>query len=144
MDPMTLAAAAVTIAAPYFGEAGKAAAKKAGEAAVAQVEALVGAIRQKFGANKDDYAEQTLARLEQQPEAEGRRRALTDLVAEKAEADPAFAQELTNLVEAAKQNPTTMQFLTQVYGGTVGEIFNIGSVQTLNVGRREDEKPRAT
>ena len=144
MDPMTLAAAAVAIAAPYLSEAGKAAAKKAGEAVGNQVEAVVKAIRQKFEADQDDYGKQTLARLEQQPEAEGRRRALTDVVAEKAEADSAFAQELMGLVEAAKQNPTTMQFLTQVYGGTVGEIFNIGSVQTLNVGRRDDEKPRLT
>jgi hypothetical protein len=138
MEPTALAAAAVSIVAPYLAEAGKAAAKKAGEAAVSRVEAVLGAIKAKFQADQDEFAEQTLARLEAQPEAEGRRGSLADVVAEKAAADPAFAQELERQVEAAQQNPATQQFLTQVYGGTVGEIFNIGSVQTLNVGRRDD------
>jgi hypothetical protein len=137
MDPATLGTMAVSIVAPYLTEAGKAAATTIGEAASAQVETLLATIRRKFGTDQDAYAGQTLARLEQQPESESRKRALADVVAEKAEADPAFKDVLAQGVEAARTSPGTMQFLTQVYGGQVGEILNIGSVQTLNIGRRE-------
>jgi hypothetical protein len=137
MDPATLGAMAVSIVAPYLTEAGKAAAAKIGETASGQVENLLATLRRKFGTDQDPYAGQTLARLEQQPDAETRKRALADVVAEKADADPAFKEELAGVVEAARTSPGTMQFLTQVYGGQVGEILNIGSVQTLNIGRRE-------
>jgi hypothetical protein len=137
MDPATLGTLAVSIVAPYLTEAGKAAAAKIGETASGQVANLLATLQRKFGADQDAYAGQTLARLEEQPDADTRKRALADVVAEKAEADPAFKEELARGVEAARTSPGTMQFLTQVYGGQVGEILNIGSVQTLNIGRRE-------
>jgi len=139
MDPAALATAAVGILAPYLTEAGHVAAKKLGEGAATQVEGLIGAIRRKFGLDKDAYADQTLARLEAQPDEETRKQALAGVIAEKAKADAAFKEELERLVAAARGNHATMQFLTQVYGGRVGQIVNIGgSVQTLNFGRDEE------
>src|SRR5262249_28610976 len=108
MDPATLAAAAVGLLAPYLTEAGKAAAKKAGEGAGGQLDALLSAILRKFGLEQDAYASQTLSRLEQQPDTESRRRALADVVAEKAEADPDFKLELERLVEAVQASPATV------------------------------------
>ncbi len=129
---------AVAILAPYLTDAGKEAAKKAGDAAGQQVEALLGAIRRRLSSEQDSYGQQALERLEHQPEAEGRRQTLTDVLAEKAAADPAFATELERLVQEARQDPATSRFLTQVYErGKVDQLFNIGSVQTLNVGQRE-------
>jgi hypothetical protein len=137
MDPTQLASMAVSLVAPYLTEAGKAAANKAGEAAGQQVEAILAAIRRRFQGDGDSYAQQTLERLEQQPDAEGRRRALGDVLAEKA-ADPAFAQELGDLVRKAKDDPATSRFVTQVYGhARVGQLFNIGAVETLNVGAND-------
>lgn len=137
MDPTQLAATAVSLVAPYLTQAGQAAAAKAGEAVGQQVSAILEAIRKHFAAEGDTYAQQTLERLEQQPAADSRRRALTDVLAEKA-ADPDFAQELTRLVQAAAREPATAQFLTQVSGhAQVGQILNVGSVETLNVGERD-------
>jgi hypothetical protein len=137
MDPASLGAMAVGILAPYLTEAGNAVAKKVGESASVQVESLLASIKRKFSTDSDDYASRTLARLEEQPTADARKRALADVVAEKAEADAGFRDELGRLVEAVRASPTTMQFLTQVYGGQVGEILNVGSVQTLNIGRSQ-------
>jgi hypothetical protein len=137
MDPVQLATMAVTLIAPYLTEAGKAAAAKAGEAAGQQVDAILSAIRRRFVSDGDTYAQQTLERLEQQPEAEGRKRALADVVAEKA-ADPSFAKELAELLQKAADEPATARFVTNVYGhGKVGQLFNIGSVETLNVGAND-------
>jgi hypothetical protein len=101
VDPVTISGLAVSLLAPYLAEAGRGAAKKAGEAAWAQAEAVIGAIRTKFSADNDSYAHETLARLEQAPDTEGRRRALADILAEKLQADPAFASKLSSLVEDA-------------------------------------------
>lgn len=138
MEPAALGTMAVGILAPYLAEAGSVAAKELGKGAAAQVEGLIEAIRRKFGADQDAYAGQTLARLEEQPATESRKRALADVLAEKAEADDGFKDELERIVAAARSSPGTMQFLTQVYGGKVDEILNVGSVQTLNIGRREE------
>jgi hypothetical protein len=134
MDPLQLATMAVSLIAPYLTEAGKAAANKAGEAAGQQIEGLLNSIRRRFEKDSDAYAQQTLERLEQQPEAEGRRRAVVDVLAEKA-ADPEFAQELAGILNKARKDEATSQFVTNVYGhGKIGQLFNIGSVETLNVG----------
>ena len=138
MDPSQLAAQAVGILPPYLTEAGKVAAKQAGEAAERHVEALLVAIRRRFGSDQDSYGQQRLERLEQQPGAEGRRQTLADVLSEEAAADPAFTAELQRLIQRARDEPATSQFLTQVYDrGRVDQLFKIGSIENLNVGRRE-------
>jgi hypothetical protein len=137
MDPLQLATMAISLIAPYLTQAGKAAANKAGEAAGQQIEGLLNAIRGRFVKDADMYAQQTLERLEQQPEAEGRRRAMVDVLAEKA-VDPEFAQQLAQILDKARKDEATSQFVTNVYGhGEVGQLFNIGSVETLNVGAND-------
>ncbi|HEY1292336.1 MAG TPA: hypothetical protein VGJ60_04515 [Chloroflexota bacterium] len=137
MDPLQLATMAISLIAPYLTQAGKAAANKAGEAAGQQIEGLLNAIRGRFVKDADMYAQQTLERLEQQPEAEGRRRAMVDVLAEKA-VDPEFAQQLAQILDKARKDEATSQFVTNVYGhGKVGQLFNIGSVETLNVGAND-------
>ncbi|MGC8947699.1 MAG: hypothetical protein ACP5N6_16325, partial [Anaerolineae bacterium] len=111
-----IAAAAAALLGPYLAKAGEALAKKAGEAAWAKVEALYQAIRRKFAADRDDYAQKTLQRLEEQPSSEARQAALADVLAEKAQADPAFARQLAALVGEAREDKALVQFITQVYG----------------------------
>ncbi len=135
MDPVTLAGTAIGLLSPYLTEAGKAAAKKIGEGAGSHLDGLLAVIRHKFGLDQDAYAAQTLSRLEEQPAAESRQRALADIVAEKAQADPAFKAELERLVQSAQASPTTTQILTNVYGNAkVGQIINAGRVDRLNIG----------
>ena len=134
MDVVQIATAAAALLAPYLAKAGEAAAKKAGEAAWEKVEALYQAIRRKFAADKDDYAQKTLERLEAQPTTETRQTALADVLAEKAQADPGFAQELARLVQGAAQDKTVVQVLTQVYGeARVNKIINIAQATVVQI-----------
>ncbi|MGB9870629.1 MAG: hypothetical protein ACPLYD_03105 [Anaerolineae bacterium] len=129
-----IAAAAAALLGPYLAKAGEALAKKAGEAAWAKVEALYQAIRRKFAADRDDYAQKTLQRLEEQPSSEARQAALADVLAEKAQADPAFARQLAALVGEAGEDKALVQFITQVYGEAyVGKITNIGRADVVHI-----------
>ncbi|MGC9084548.1 MAG: hypothetical protein ACP5ME_15410 [Anaerolineae bacterium] len=129
-----IAAAAAALLGPYLAKAGEALAKKAGEAAWAKVEALYQAIRRKFAADRDDYAQKTLQRLEEQPSSEARQAALADVLAEKAQADPAFARQLAALVGEAREDKALVQFITQVYGEAyVGKITNIGWADVVHI-----------
>jgi hypothetical protein len=132
MDIAQIAITAAALLAPYLVKAGEAAAKKAGETAWEKVESLYQAMRGKFAADEDDYAEKTLQRLEEQPTSEVRQASLADILTEKAEADPTFARELAQLVQDTAQDQATAQFLTQVYDNArVDKIINIGQAGTV-------------
>lgn len=123
---MEIAAAAVALLAPYLAEAGKSIAGKAGDAAAAGIAALHERLRHRFRDDDDAYAQQSLTRLEEEPADERRQRALADVLAEKAEADAAFAEELRELVGTASGGRPVNEFLVEVYGGEVGKIVQIG------------------
>jgi hypothetical protein len=130
MDP---ASAAVMLLAPYLAKFGESFAARAGEAALDGTKALFGAIRRKFSQDNDPYAQQTLDRLAQQPDDEGRQAALRSVLEEKANEDRAFAEQLLELVGKATDGQPVNNFLTQVYGGDVGKIVNIGTATTVNI-----------
>ena len=112
----------VTLLAPYLAKGGEEFAKKGGDATWEIMKALYQAIYNKFSADKDDYAQQTLKRLEEKPLELTRQRALIDIVVEKAEADTEFARKLTHLL----QDKDVCNITTRVYkGGKVGKMFNI-------------------
>jgi len=127
----TTAAALLTPLLPYLVKAGEKAAEEAGKkfgtTAWDTAKALYEAVRGKFTA--DTYAEETLKRAAEKPESEGRRAALAEVLAEKAEADQEFGKQLTQLTQVAAQEEGIVNFLTQVYGGKVGKIVNIGWAQ---------------
>ena len=133
MDIVQIVTVAVALLAPYLTKSGEGAAKKAGEKALEKVEALYEAIRRKFAADKDDSAEKTLQDMEEQPTSEGCHATLANILAEKAQTDPEFAQELSRLVQSATQDKTGNQILTQVYGGQVDKIINIGRSDIVNI-----------
>lgn len=81
-----------------------------------------------MSADKDDYAQQTLKRLEEKSSDKSRQRALSDILTEKAETDTVFAQELQQLVQGTTQGQDVGQILIKLYGGEVGKIVNIGQV----------------
>jgi predicted membrane chloride channel (bestrophin family) len=129
LDPMTTAAAALL--APYVAKVGEEVAQKAGDAAWQMAASLYQAIRRKFTKDQDAYAQQTLQRLEEQPTNEARQAALADVLNEKVQADPSFAQELKRLVQETTQTQGINQFLTQVYGqAQVEKLVNIGQTGT--------------
>ncbi len=95
------------------------------------MKALNQAIRTKFSADKDEYAKETLKRLEEKPREESRQIALANILTEKIEADPKFKEELKQLVQDTIQGKDVAEFLTQVYGGEVGQIVNLNQAGDL-------------
>lgn len=129
VDPVTTTAAALLT--PYLAKVGEEVAKQAGDAVWNMAESLYHMIRRKFTTDQDTYAQQTLQRLQEQPTNEARQAALADVLNEKIQADPSFAQELRQLVQNTTQAQGINQFLTQVYGNAqVNKIVNIGQTGT--------------
>jgi hypothetical protein len=141
MDPATMGALAIGLLTPYLRQAGTQAAQKLGQDAASEVEKLLALVRKKFAADQDSYASETLARLEAQPSTESRQRALADVLAEKAAADPGFRTQLEGVLQSAQANPSTQQFLTQISGGQVGQVLNVGSIDSLRIGRPDLPDP---
>lgn len=127
------ATAVLTPLLPYLVKAGEKAAEEAGQkigaTALDKAKALYEAIRKKFAG--DAYAEETLKRAAEKPDSEGRRAAVAEVLAEKAEADQEFGQQLAQLTQVTAQEQGVVNFLTQVYGGKVGKIMNIGWAQEV-------------
>lgn len=133
MDILTVAQAVGPLLAPFIGKAMEGAANKTGEMGAEKAGALLDTICGKFGADQDDYAAQTLQRFEEQPNVASRQETLATLLAEMAEADPAFADALTYHVEDMARDTGVSQFLTQVYGDArVGKITNIASARDVH------------
>ena len=118
---------------PYLAKVGEKAAEEAGSkfgtAAWEKAKALYEAVSKQFAG--DIYAEETLKRAAEKPDNESRRATLTDVLAEKAQADSEFGQQLAQLTQVAAQEQGIVNFLTQVYGGRVGKIVNIGWAQEV-------------
>jgi hypothetical protein len=100
---MELATATVAILSLYLAEVGKGAAKRIGEATVDKTDAVYNFIRQKLVSDKDEYAEKTLQRLEEQPSNRERQSALASILAEKTQEDIEFARGLSELVKESSQ-----------------------------------------
>ncbi|MDX6740847.1 hypothetical protein [Actinocorallia sp. A-T 12471] len=104
MEPVTLAAAAVGILAPYLGQIAGGGLARIGETATdrasQRVTDLYRAIRARV--TGQPYEEAILDGAEAQPDSEARRTTLQNALAELLAADPDFAATLTPLVNAAK------------------------------------------
>jgi hypothetical protein len=96
VDILTVAQAVGPLLAPFIGKAMEGAANKTGEIGAEKAGTLLDTIRRKFAVDQDDYAVQTLQRFEEQPDVASRQQTLATLLAEMAEADPAFADALTH------------------------------------------------
>jgi hypothetical protein len=133
VDVAQIATVAVALLVPYLAKATEGLASKAGEVAWDKVVALYKAVCRKLSADKDEKAQQTLRRMEEQPADEERQTALMNVLTEKARTDPVFKQELAQLVQVATQEET-IAFLTQVYDrGRVDKIINISQADVVNI-----------
>ncbi len=127
MDPTalgTLAASIVAVLSPYLTKAGEEFAKEAGKAAGSKIGALYQAIKARL--QHHPTANEALAELEKAPDDEDTRAALRVQLKKVMAADPAFADGLQKLVDDIGHDQPSATFLTQVYGGEVGKIINIG------------------
>lgn len=118
MDPLSLAA----IAAPFVAKGAEVFSTTAGEKLGGMVGDLCKAVVNKF--KGDSYAEQTLARAQEKPEAEGRQSALKEILAEKIDADPDFAEKMCKF--AGEMQKEVNQTIFDQHGQTLfGSQTNI-------------------
>ncbi len=135
---LQVAGSAVALLAPYLAEAGKAGAKKAGEAAWGKARQLVQLIQNKFAGQP--YAEQTLERLKEKPDSPGRRTALTNLLAEEMETDSDFAASVTRIVRSITTRKTEVR--QDVRGNQNITVGGDVSGSTLGIGDEAPRRPR--
>ena len=94
MDPATIAASVVTLLAPYVKDAGQELVKTVGDVGVRKVRDLLSLLKQRFAS--DPAAAQDLSRFEKEPAK--RADDLKETIVAKVQADPAFADEITQRV----------------------------------------------
>jgi hypothetical protein len=104
VEPFSLAAAAVTLLAPYLerlaGRVAEQATDTIADAALPTVKRLYQTVKAKL--RPGSYAGNQLQGLEERPESEGRRQAMRTALAEELESDPTFAAELERLISEAQ------------------------------------------
>ncbi len=126
MDLGILATGTVSLLVPYFAKAGKTIAEKVGKDALDIVtdktETLYEAIKNKFHGN--DYANQTLKRLEEKPEDKDRQSAMKSVLKDVLSEDQQFQKMLSRLLTEAKQSGGDN--IIQIYGG--GAVATQGGV----------------
>jgi hypothetical protein len=105
MDPATLATSVIAFLAPFLARTGKAAMDKIGsdvaEAASSQVKSLYETIKRRLAG--DDYAAQSLKRLEEKPDQEERQAALKGVLKELLVADAEFQSAVARMVAEAQR-----------------------------------------
>jgi hypothetical protein len=131
MDLRIVATSAVSLLVPYFAKAGEAFAEKVGERLFARMDDLHATIKRKF--ERDDYAAQTLNRVEEKPKSEGRQAALREVLAEKMGEDAEFASRVDQLVKeiSAQSEASQGDVITQHLGisGKAGNVFQVGKAE---------------
>jgi hypothetical protein len=122
MDPVSLARGIVTLLVPYLAKAGDVIAGKVGEATwegvSTKVKAVHDAIRDKF--YEHPYAAQTLTRLEERPEDEGRQIAVRALLTELLGEDSQLQAVLEDALAQAKH--AGADSVIEVYGSGAAAI----------------------
>ncbi len=127
-----LAAETVALLVLYLTTAGKAVATRVGQELWDQFRGaaskLYTRVRQKFTTNTQ--AADDLSRLEQNPHSRDRQSIVQELLSEFIKGDKQFAQELKDLVNAARQaGGDTITQVVNISNSTVGDIKQIGKIE---------------
>jgi hypothetical protein len=131
MDPVSLAA----LAAPILAKGAEAFSKAAGERLGEEIDQLSQAVINKL--KGDSYAEQTLSRAREKPESLSRREALKEVLADKMNEDPKFAEEISKLVEDIQKDKASISTIFIQNNQQVETQTNIGNVQnSVNISKK--------
>lgn len=133
MEGKGLAAQAIALLVPYLTAAGQAVAARVGVGLWDQFRGaaskLFARVKEKFAT--DAQATDDLSMLEKDPNSRGRQTVVQELLSGFLESDPQFANELGELVKAARQaGGDTITQAVNVSGGTVGDITQIGKIES--------------
>ena len=129
MDALTLATAVVNLLAPFLPKLGEMVSKTVLDEAQESLKSILAALKKKIAGNA--YAEETLKRMEDQPQSPSRQAAMIGVLEEQIQGDPAFANTLQMLIEAAKGSSTDQisQKVTVSGHARTGDITTIGKVE---------------
>ncbi len=100
IDPV-IASTAVSLLSPFLIKAGEKFAEKAVDGLAEKTGGIYQLLKEKLSG--DEYAGLTLLRLEEDPDSEGRKSALENVIKEKMEEDGEFASQLTELINEVKK-----------------------------------------
>jgi len=127
----SLAASAVATLAPYLAKAGEEFAKEAGKAALGKIDALYDFLKKRFQDRPN--AKGALGDLKANPDDEDAQAALRVQIKKLMKADPTIVKTIQQMLSEIKQDKGSVSFLTQVYGGNVDKLINIGAAGTVNI-----------
>ena len=129
MDPQTIAAMTVNVIGPHLAKAGEALVKEVGQVALDAMKSIYSTVKEALAG--DSYAEETLERLEEDPQSESRLTALESLLEERLQADQEFAATLQGLLEEAKEAGVEdiVQQVTVSGQARTGDITQIGKIE---------------
>ncbi|OQY43102.1 MAG: hypothetical protein B6242_15410 [Anaerolineaceae bacterium 4572_78] len=127
MNIQTIAATTLAMLVPYLTKMGEVVAQKGGENLIEGVGRLYANIKKKFSG--DDYAEQTLKRIENNPKAKSRQLALEAVLIEKLERDKDFAKELSQLLQEENERSEGDIIKQQLsISGNAQDVLQIGKI----------------
>jgi hypothetical protein len=138
MDPLTIATTVVNLLIPYLSKAAESLANKAANAAWEKLEALFATVKAKLSGNP--YAEETLHRVQAEPQSRSRQAALVGVLEEQIEHDTAFAETLRKLLSEAKDlgAESIVQNVSISGHARTGDVTTIGKVEgKVDVSKRK-------
>jgi hypothetical protein len=121
----------VAALAPYLAEAGKEIAKDMGKAALGKIGTLYDFLKKRFQGNSP--AEGALADLAANPDDGDAQASLRVQMKKLMNTDPDLVKTIRKMLSEIKEDKASFSFLTQVYGGNVDKIINLGSADTVNI-----------
>jgi hypothetical protein len=131
MEITALAAAIVAALTPFLAKAGEEFAKEAGKAAVDRISELYTLLQKRF--QKKPAAAEALQDMHDKPQDPDTQAALRKQLVKQIETDPELKNVLLATIQQIKQDPQAATFVTQVFGGEVGKIINIGSADKVDI-----------
>jgi hypothetical protein len=139
MDAITLATAVVNLLIPHLPRITEAVSKGLMDEALEKLKSIFTAVKEKFAGNV--YAEETLKRVEDQPQSQSRQAALVGVLEEQIQGDPVFADNLRKLIGKAKTSESEIinQKVTVSGNAKTGDITTLGKVEG-NVDMRKKKK----
>jgi hypothetical protein len=134
MDNITsLARTVVATLAPYLGKTGQELAKETGKATASKIGKLYQALKTRF--KNTPTVNEALAELEAHPDDEDAQAVLRNQLRKQMNADSTLIDMLQKLLDEINHDKGSYSFLTQVYGGKVDKIFNIGYADDMGSSR---------
>lgn len=143
MDAIALATLVVNLLSPHLAKMGEGLARGAGEIAWEKGKQIYSIVKEKLAG--DDYAAQTLKRLEKDPQSKPKQSALLGILEEKLNESPDFTEQLLGLIDEyqAAGGEVIQQDVTISNHSKTGDITLVGKVMGSRLNFRKNKMPES-